>query len=341
MKYRCVADRARRCALIFGLSIHFAVASPDTIVVNGAIYTVDEAQSWIEAFAITDGVISEVGTSHEIRKLSHQDTRIIDLEGQFVMPGFHDAHIHPMEGVSLSSFMGCDLIPIIEADPDPESWVEPLKDCNEIAFPHDWVLGGGHDNGSLLALDRHPKALLDDAFPDKPAAFMEKSSHSMWVNSLALSLLGINAESEHPQGGKIFKDPESGEPIGILSDSAGDELMHIALASNPKLQEARFHAVIDSQALMSSYGITSAVNARLYWLRGNLIPWQRAADEGLLTVRNTMSLWAYPNLDDEHQIAQLKKMYSNDSSSMLRVNKVKFYSDGVPELNSADRKSVV
>lgn len=335
VKYRCVANRARRCALIFGLSIHFAVASPDTIVVNGAIYTVDEAQSWIEAFAITDGVISEVGTSHEIRKLSHQDTRIIDLEGQFVIPGFHDAHIHPMEGMSLSSFMGCDLIPIIEADPDPESWVEPLKECNEIAFPHDWVLGGGHDNGSLLALDRHPKALLDDAFPDKPAAFMEKSSHSMWVNSLALSLLGINAESEHPQGGKIFKDPESHEPIGILSDSAGDELMHIALASNPKLQEARFHAVIDSQALMSSYGITSAVNARLYWLRGNLIPWQRAADEGLLTVRNTMSLWAYPNLDDEHQIAQLKKMYSNDSSSMLRVNKVKFYSDGVPELNSA------
>ena len=335
VKHWSLAKRARSFVFTFGLSIQFATASPDTIVVNATVYTVDRARPWVEAFAITDGVISEVGTSHEIKALAGQGTHVIDLDGRFAMPGFHDAHIHPMEGVSLNSFMGCDLIPIIEADPDPETWVEPLKKCNELTFPHDWVLGGGHDNSFLMALDRHPKALLDDAFPDKPAAFMEKSSHSMWVNSLALSRLKIDAESKHPQGGKIFKDPKSREPIGILSDSAGDELMHSALANNPKLQEARFHAVIESQALMSSYGITSAVNARLYWLRGNLIPWQRAADEGLLTVRNIMSLWAYPHLDDDDQIALLQRMYSNDSDSMLRVNKVKFYSDGVPELNSA------
>lgn len=335
MNYRFLVYEARRCVYVFGLSIQFAVASPDTIVLNGAIYTVDVSRPWVQAFAVTAGVISDVGTNNEIKALAGQGTHVIDLEGRFAMPGFHDAHIHPMEGVSLGSFMGCDLIPIMQANPDPETWVEPLKKCNEIIFPHDWVLGGGHDNSVLMALDRHPKALLDEAFPDKPAAFMEKSSHSMWVNSLALSRLEINSESEHPQGGKIFRDPQSREPTGILSDSAGDELMHIALANNPELQEARFHAVVESQALMSSYGITSAVNARLYWLRGNLIPWQRAADEGRLTVRNTMSLWAYPHLEDDYQLAQLQTMFSNDVSSMLRVNKVKFYSDGVPELNSA------
>ena len=186
-----------------------------------------------------------------------------------------------------------------------------------------------------MDLERLPKEILDEAFPNKPVAFMEKSSHSMWVNSKALELVGINKDTPHPQGGKIGKDALTGEPTGILYDSAGDELMHKALAKTEKLQAARYQAILRSQDLLAKHGITSAVNARVYWTRGNLEPWLKAQENNRLKARNIMSLWAYPHLEDSYQLKQLKAMYQNDPDALLRVNKVKFYSDGVPELNSA------
>jgi predicted amidohydrolase YtcJ len=312
-----------------------AAAAADQVLYNANVYTVNEKQPWAQAIAIRKGKIVFVGSDAGARGYVDEHTQVRNMQKRLIMPGFQDAHVHPMEGMSLGSFMGCDLLPLRQESNDPEDWIEGLKACNEIDFPHDWILGGGHDNGDLETLERLPRELLDEVFPDKPAAFMEKSSHSMWVNSKALERLGINSASANPQGGKFFKDPVTGQLTGVLSDSAGDELMHKALAKTAKLQEARFDAVLGAQALMASYGITSAANARVYWTRGNLEPWQRAEREGGLKIRNVMSLWAYPHLEDEYQLQQLKNMYREDPSSLLRVTQVKFYSDGVPDLNSA------
>jgi predicted amidohydrolase YtcJ len=307
----------------------------DKALINAKVYTVNEDQPTASAIAIKDGRIIYVGSNAGIKRFIGKKTLKTDLNGKLVLPGFQDAHIHPMEGVSLETFMGCDLIDISNEVNDPEQWIDTIKLCGKLEAPHDWILGGGHDHHQLMHLKRLPKEILDDAFPNKPVAFMEKSSHSMWVNSKALEIVGINKNTPHPQGGKIGKDPLTGETTGILYDSAGDELMHKALAKTEKLQVARYHAIIKSQELMAKHGITSAVNARVYWTRGSLEPWLKAKKQNTLKARNIMALWAYPHLEDTYQIKQLKTMYQNDKTALLRVSKIKFYSDGVPELNSA------
>jgi predicted amidohydrolase YtcJ len=307
----------------------------DTALINANVYTVNEKQPYASAIAIKNGRIIYVGSNDGIKPYIGEQTRKTDMQGKLLLPGFQDAHIHPMEGASLETFLGCDLVEISSKINNPEQWINTIKSCAKQDAPHDWILGGGHDHHQLLNLERLPKEILDEAFPNKPVAFMEKSSHSMWVNSKALALVGISKDTPHPQGGKIGRDPITGEASGILYDSAGDELMHIALAKTDKLQAARYQAIIKSQALMASHGITSAVNARVYWTRGSLEPWLKAKKQKSLKVRNIMALWAYPHLDDAYQIAQLKTMYQNDKDALLRVNKIKFYSDGVPDLNSA------
>ncbi|MEM1153634.1 MAG: amidohydrolase family protein [Pseudomonadota bacterium] len=316
----------------------FAQQPPVTatlLLFNAKVYTVDGEKPWAEAIAIVDDKIVFVGSDADAKKWVGKTTEMADMNGRFILPGFQDAHVHPLEGVSLETFLGCDLWEISSKDPNPENWIELIKPCAEVETPHGWILGGGHSNIQLLTLDRPARELLDEAFPDRPAAFMEKSSHSMWVNSMALETVGITRDTPHPQGGRIFRDPETGEPNGILSDSAGDELMHFALARTPILQEARYEALLQSQDLLVSYGITSANNARVYWDRGNLDPWLRAEQEGTLKSRMVLSLWTYPHMEDEAQLAYLKSQYRDQSENMLRISQIKFYSDGVPSLNSA------
>lgn len=307
----------------------------DLILRNGSIYTVNQAQPWAEAIAIKNGRISYVGDETGLEVFIGKKTEVVDLKGKFVLPGFQDAHVHPLEGVSLSTFLGCDLVALREKSPNPEDWIEDLKKCNDIDFPHDWILGGGHDIRNLLTLERPPREVLDEVFPDKPAALIEKSSHSTWVNSKALEMMGITRDTPDPIGGIIFKDPKTGEPNGILSDNASDQVIHFALKKTPKLQQARYEALLTSQDYLVEHGITSSTNARVYWDRGNHEPWLRAEKEGTLKNRSIMAIWAYPDKADDMQLPIIKSMYTNDKNSLLRWSMVKFYSDGLVQNNSA------
>lgn len=309
-------------------------STADKVLLNAKVYTVNRQQPWAEAVAIKAGKIIFVGSNKDVKNHIGEQTKTINLKGKMLLPGFQDAHVHPMEGMALTTFMGCDLIPLSETGTNPETWIDELKKCNKIDFPHGWILGGGHSMQDTLKLERHPRLLLDEAFPNKPAAFMEKSSHSMWVNSKALELAGLDKDTPDSQGGFLFRDPQTGQPTGILSDSSGDELMHIALAKSPFLQQARYESILLSQDYMAKHGITSATNARVYWQRGNLQPWFKAEKEKKLKTRSIMAIWAYPHLDDEFQLSQIKKMYRDNPNDLLRMNQVKFYSDGVIGNNS-------
>ena len=311
----------------------------DSILFNAEFYTVNEAQPWAEAIAIRDGRIVFVGDEAGAREYEGTNTGVFDLSGNFVLPGFQDAHIHPLEGASLDTFFGCRLEELSNEVGDPELWIEYLKTCDDNERAIEWVLGGGHDLSQLVDIGRMPKEILDEALPDVPVALMEKSSHSFWVNSLALERAGISNDTPDPQGGIIVKDPDTGEPNGILTDSAGDEIAHFALQSTPELQEARYESLLISQDLMTSVGITSATNARVYWDRGNAEPWLRAEEEGTLKTRSIMAIWAYPHMEDGAQLATIKSMYRDDryegeDPSLLRWSQVKFYSDGVVSNNS-------
>lgn len=305
-------------------SLSTASGARDLVLVNGRIYTADPEQAWAEAIVIADGKIRIVGTNAEAREHLKPGQRAVDLKGKLVLPGLHDVHMHPLE--ANLDVVTCTL----EADTPIAEQLDTLRACGDAdsALPGDWVLGWGHSLQSLLEAADSPRALLDELIPDRPAAIMEETSHSVWVNSQALELAGISAATAQPQGGAILKDA-LGEPSGILLDAAGDLVFDRALPASAELAEHNYAALLAGLKAAAKAGITSLVDARVYWRRGYLEAWERAEREGKLSARASLSLWAYPAMDDAEQLAALKAMHRDDPGSLLRVNQVKFYADGI------------
>ncbi len=298
----------------------------DTVFTNGPIYTVSETMPWATALAVDDGEIVYVGDSDGIAPFIGPGTRIVDLAGRLALPGLHDSHVHILEANHQAQ--GTCFLP---SGAPPESHIPRLIACAPDQVGTDWVLGFGHfiwdlrdhiDGGG-----RPPVEILDDAIPDRPVVIMEETSHSVWANTMAIQAAGFDTATENPPGGVIVRD-EFGEPNGILLDGASEILLDLALAPNPELADLNREALLFGLDLARTHGITSLVDARGHWRRGYVEAWQQVEDEGRLTARAIVSLWAYPYLDDAEQIAALTALYSNEPNRRLRFSQVKVYSDG-------------
>ena len=308
------------------LSACFAQSeSSEVVLYNAAVYTVNPNQPWAKAIYFRDGLIEFVGSNEEALELASEDAELIDLEGKMIMPGIHDVHMHPLE--AMSPFSGtCLLDSSVE---DAEDYIPELENCAPEQIATEWVLGFGHSVFTLLETDRPPVEILDEAIPDKPVAIMEETSHSFWVNSKALELAGITKDTPNPPGGVIVKDPKTGQPTGILFDSAGDLVMDLAWAPTDEILELNYEGLLEALALLNEHGITSVCEARTYWKRNFQDAWLRAEDEGQLSVRAILNLWAYPNMNDDEQIKELASLYKNDPDSFLRMSQIKVYDDGI------------
>ena len=291
---------------------------------NGDIYTVNDQQIWAEAMVVEDGFIVYVGNEVDAKKWVNANTKIHNLNGSLVLPGLHDVHLHPME--ASSEEVKC----IVDSSGSVAQWVAEIKQC-EYQYPDDeWLLGWGHSILTLLESTTEPKALLDSISTKRPIAIMEETSHSMWVNSAALARLGLNGKilKQDINGGAVLLNDQK-RSIGVLLDGAGDLVFDMAMQETPQRLEQNYQALLAGLEEVNKHGITSIVDARIYWQRGYLKAWQRAEKDNTLTTRSVLSLWAYPNLDDAQQLAALKSMYQNNEHSLLKVNQIKFYSDGI------------
>lgn len=305
----------------------------DLVLRGGPIYLVDAANSVATAMAIRDGLVVHTGDNDSIDEFIGPNTERIDLDGRAVIPGIHDVHVHPLEAGSIVAGT-CIVDP--NADILSNEFQQTLSSCAPRQRGGiDWVLGFGHSIDQLLNLPAgvRPREILDDAIPNMPVAFIEETSHSVWANSAALELAGIDRFSEDPVGGVIARD-RNGDPTGLLLDNAGDILYELAyLPPTDQLQQLHYEGLLWSLERLARNGITSIANARVYTRRGYLDVWRRAQGEGTLTARTVLGLWAYPTLEpgetDSDQIDRLLSLYDNDPQSMLRISQVKFYSDGI------------
>ena len=295
------------------------------LLLNGKIYTVNEQQPWAEAVYIKNGKIEFVGSNAAAKSIAATDAEIINLKGAMVMPGIQDIHMHPLEAES--PFAGTCLLSNQETN--AENFIAVLRACAPYQLASDWVLGFGHSIFTLLESNRLPVEILDQAIPDKPAVIMEETSHSIWVNSKALAVAGIDSNTPNPTGGVIVKDPLTGKPTGILFDSAGDLIMDMAWLPTEAIKKLNYKGLLSALKKINSYGITSLTEGRTYWKRGFQEAWQQAETEGQLTVRAVLNLWLYPNEDDDLQINKLSKLYKNNSNSLLKISQIKVYSDGI------------
>ena len=297
-------------------------------LVNGQIYTVNNEQAIHEAVVMEGDEITFVGSTKNAQAFIGEQTEVIDLLGKMVLPGLHDTHLHPLEA-------GLDEIKCtLDSEQGLNQWLAELKVCAANNTQQEWLLGWGHNINTLLASNTSPKKWLDAIESERPMAIMEATSHSVWVNSKALQLAGITATTTHPQGGAILKD-SIGDPSGVLLDSAGDLIFDLALAPTPSRMESNYQGLLYGLEQVAKNGITSIADARVYWRRNYLETWQRAQKENQLTARTVLGLWAYPDMSDAEQLNKLKSMYSNNEGSLLRVNQVKLYSDGITHNTTA------
>ena len=287
---------------------------PDLVLVNGTVYTfeADDGTPVVKALAVRDGAVIAAGDSAAIRRLAGSGTRIVDLEGTTAIPGLADAHAHLFNlGRSLS---WADLRGTRSAAEAVERALALAAELPEGA----WVRGRGWDQNDWDPATYPDKPLLDAAFGDRPVYLERIDGHAGWASSAALAAAGIDADTPDPAGGEILRDPTTGDPTGILIDTA--ENLVNAVIPRPtaddldrQLAAAAREAVSQGLVGVHEMGVTLEEFAAL----------QRAEAAGALPLRVVAYLGGEPAL----------KQYRGDPvrpgpQSLLRLEGVKYYADG-------------
>ncbi|MFP6810016.1 MAG: amidohydrolase [Pseudohongiellaceae bacterium] len=301
----------------------------ELLMLNGKVYTVNHEQSWAEAIAITDGRIIWVGNSEDANQWQGEGTRTIDLGGKMVMPGFQDIHIHPVH--SGVSYQQCALFDVEGV----ELLQQRIKQCAE-SEPGEWIRGGGWLVTNFAPSGLPDKKLLDEIVPDRPVALKSSDGHSMWVNSLALELAGINADTQDPAGGRIDRYPNSTEPSGSLQETSAMNLVHIV---EPELTQKELEAGLAySRDHLHSLGITAVQDALLKLTPGDAyfgLPAYLALEErGELNLHVVNAMYWQNDISLEEQLPAFLKA-RDESTPYIHNTAIKIWQDGVIETETA------
>ena len=212
--FRTIAAAFVAVPLGFALTYPTAqTCTPETVIVNARVHTVDIAQPAAHAVAVCKDTISRVGSSEEIRRLAGAGTRVIDAGGRLVVPGFNDAHVHLIDGAN--ELVGVDLRPAkSEAD-----LARMLKEHAATLPKGEWILGGYWDHEAWPGRALPTRAAIDAATPDNPVFVQRLDGHMALANSLAMRLAKVTSAAKDPEGGTIVRDA-AGEPSGVFKDNA-------------------------------------------------------------------------------------------------------------------------
>ncbi|MFN7119693.1 MAG: amidohydrolase, partial [Saprospiraceae bacterium] len=209
----------------------------DTIFMNGNIYTVNEKQPRAEAIAVKDGRILAVGSNADIEKLKGDNTEVIDLEGNFAMPGFIEGHGH-FSGLG-QSLMNLNFL-------KSRSWEEIVAMVAEkakTAKPGEWIIGRGwHQEKWETPLDKQVLGYpyhdaLSAVSPNNPVLLRHASGHGLFANAKAMEIAGVSKETPNPRGGEIVRDSR-GEAIGVFEERAMAVINEAYQAYRDSLSEA-------------------------------------------------------------------------------------------------------
>ena len=290
----------------------------DLIFTHGNIYTgaVDAASSFgagkrSEALAVLGDRILAVGARDEVMKLKGPETKIVDLDSHFVMPGFNDAHMH-LASAGLEK-MNVNLVGVKTLDEFRERILAQV----EKAAPGEWIVGGGWDETLWPVKVLPTRWDLDEVSQSHPVFLRRVDEHMAVANTRALQLASVTVASRDPEGGKIDRD-DAGTPNGILREKA--QLLVQAVIPKPT-HERRRQAIELALADLASHGITSAQDYS---------PWEEfqiyeeLEHDGKLTAR--ISEWL--DFDDSIEDLNSKRSSHPASDTMLHTGMLKAFMDG-------------
>ncbi len=290
------------------------VRHPETILYNGDIHTVDDAGQTVDAVAIVDDVFQAVGKTAEIRSLAGPDTVAVDLGGKTVIPGLVDSHVHVRQvGMDL------DRVTLFEATTIDEL-LDAIGDRAAEIPDSAWVLAGWGWHESQLAENRLPtRSELDSVAPSNPV-YIPRGAHVAVLNSPGLKQAGIDENTDAPAGGTIVRDPDTGNPNGVVLEAAREELVEPALPDRGFDDYRR--DIKRAMAELNSRGVTAALEPGLE--RDELRAFMDLQRRGETTLRVDALLWV-DDLDDVEESAYFSRDFGNET---LKVGGVKFMLDG-------------
>lgn len=303
--------------IIMFTQINATPLSADLVVKNARVWTVDAAQPEAESIAVWRDRILFVGKDVDAAALVGPKTRVIDLKGKRVVPGFYDSHLHMLSGGRLLAQVN------LKDCKDEEEFGARLKKFDQ-ELPRDrWVLGGNWDHDRTFDGKLPTAAIVDKYVPDRPVFIRRYDGHMALANTRALKLANITADSKETEGGVIYRLPNSKQPSGVLKDNAMDLVGRLIPApSEEEIGEAIRAALVEARRL----GVTSvqdldgsdpSTHRKLFHV------YQQMARKGQLTCR----------VDLRWQIGDLKELltvgaeaeFGND---YIRIGGVKGFMDG-------------
>jgi predicted amidohydrolase YtcJ len=274
-----------------------------------------------DALAIVGGRIAAIGASAEIRDVAGPGTRTLALNGESVVPGFIDAHVHPIDGGMTS--IECDLYSVLGTD----AYAHQITAYATANPGRPWITGGGWSMSDFPG-GTPRRELLDALVPDRPVMLYNRDGHGVWVNTLALQKAGVDATTPDPIDGRIERDGD-GSPTGMLQEGAIDLVAdHVP----PATHADRVASLLEGQRQLHALGITG-------WQDAIVRPEGQAAyaevqHTGRLSARVRLAL-LWDNKRGLEQIDELVARRQAAEADGLAAGSVKLFVDGIIENRTA------
>jgi predicted amidohydrolase YtcJ len=303
----------------------------DAVLIHARIYSVNAQQPWAEALAIRDGKILAVGTDREIAHYRGPSTKVIDAKGRLILPGFTDCHVHFMDGSFSMQQVNVE---------DAKTVAEIQERVKAYAAAHPnapWVLGRGWSYPVFAPSGLPDKKQLDAIIPDRPAYIEGFDGHTWWANSKALEAAHITKDTPDPPGGKIVRDPATGEATGAIKEDAADAIVRRAIPIPGR--EEKLQALRAGLKHANELGIT-----RVHVMGGVNVGAGDVADAELLeelrrnnelTVRFYLAYRLDPPEMTSRQLVEIEQARGRYHDDWIAAGGVKFFLDGVIETHTA------
>jgi predicted amidohydrolase YtcJ len=298
-----------------------AVTPADLVITNGRVVTMEESQPEAQAMAVTGDRIVALASSADIGRYVGASTKVIDVTGQLVVPGFVEGHGH-FTGVGESQ-LNLNLM-------NARSWdeiVAMVAGAVKTAKPGQWIHGRGwHQekwtappSPSVEGFPTHDS--LDRVSPDNPVVLTHASGHASFVNGKAMQLSGLTRTAPNPEGGEVLKDA-SGDPTGLLREKASGLVREPPLSETDRLARDRKVLELADREVLSK-GITSFQDAGSPFATIDLM--KKMVDEGAMGVR----LWVMVREGNEAEAPRLAQYRMIDyGAGHLTVRAIKRQIDG-------------
>ena len=297
-----------------------SIDKADLVLKNGKIVTLNPKDDIVDTVAVKDGIVMAAGPAEEMQALLDNKSTVIDLEGKTVTPGFVESHCHPsMAGLNLC----------FEVDAKQAASIDDiillLKQKAAQLPKGNWVKGFGY-NDQRLKEKRHPTCRdLDRATVDHPIFLGRTDGHLAVANSAALRLAGISRDTADPDGGRLDRDPQTGEPTGVLRELAQTMVKTLI----PPYTVADFkEGILAACDQLAGWGITSFHDAAVG--REAMTAYQELLADQKLPLRVGMMIPGIPLLEFPGYLDELKTLgiQAGFGNERLRIYGTKFMCDG-------------